>query len=98
MKQLSDQQKAAITAPKDKPCVVVAVAGAGKTTVLEQRVKLLLKHKFDKQLIITFTKKAAKNLVNRVGEIPDTIFVGTFHSFCYKVLKEFAPEMIRASS
>lgn len=95
MKQLSDQQKAAITAPKDKPCVVVAVAGAGKTTVLEQRVKLLLKHKFDKQLIITFTKKAAKNLVNRVGEIPDTIFVGTFHSFCYKVLKEFAPEMIR---
>ena len=94
MNQLSERQKSAVAATKDRHCVVVAVAGAGKTTVLGQRVKLLVKAGYDRLLIITFTRKAAKSLAERIGEMPETVFIGTFHSFCYRVLKEFSPESL----
>lgn len=87
-KSLTPEQKQAILAPTDKHCKVTAVAGAGKTTVLEQRARFLLKKGIQGQLIITFTKKAAVNLQNRLGELNDKMFIGTFHSFCYRLLKQ----------
>jgi superfamily I DNA/RNA helicase len=88
MKKLTSEQKQAILAPTDKHCKVTAVAGAGKTTVLEQRARFLLKKGIQGQLIITFTKKAAVNLQNRLGELNDKMFIGTFHSFCFRLLKQ----------
>lgn len=87
-KSLTPEQKKAILAPSDKHCKVTAVAGAGKTTVLEQRARYLLSKGIQGQLIITFTKKAAVNLQNRLGELNDKMFIGTFHSFCYRLLKQ----------
>jgi len=93
-KTLTSAQKTAITTASDKHAVVIAVAGAGKTTVLEQRSRYLIQKGLKNQLIITFTKKASKNIVDRLGTVPDTVFIGTFHSFCYKVLNEFAPDKL----
>ena len=94
MKTLTKMQATAVSAPVEKHCAVTAVAGAGKTTVLEQRIKKLYKDGHEKQLVITFTKKAATNLKARLGNIPDTLFVGTIHSFCLQMLLKYAPKTI----
>lgn len=71
------------------------MAGAGKTTVLEQRIRLLAKVGKTKLLVITFTKKAAQNILERLGQVPADTYVGTFHAFCFAVLKEHAPEKLK---
>lgn len=48
-------------------------------------------------LLVTFTKKAAGEMKERlrqlVGETADRAFVGTFHSFCYSVLRDLNPRL-----
>ncbi|MFY0407789.1 UvrD-helicase domain-containing protein [Solicola sp. PLA-1-18] len=67
--RFSDEQLAAITAPKDAPCVVVAGAGSGKTTVMAARVVWLVGRGEvapGSVLGLTFTTKAAAELAQRV--------------------------------
>lgn len=55
--------------------------GSGKTRVLRERVRRLL--------ALTFTNKAANEMVERLRDVPDIrqrAFVGTLHSFCMEVL------------
>ena len=75
------------------PLLIAAGAGSGKTKTLVSRLLHLLKLgvKPEKIIAITFTNKAAKEMRDRVsvsGEknIQD-LFVGTFHSFGVKILK-----------
>lgn len=90
---LNDKQLEAVE-HKDGPCLVLAGAGSGKTKVLTQRIINLIDSGLSPYniLAITFTNKAAKEMRNRVenelGSITDSIFIGTFHSFGLRILRE----------
>lgn len=90
---LNDKQLEAVE-HKDGPCLVLAGAGSGKTKVLTQRIINLIDSGVSPYniLAITFTNKAAKEMRNRVenelGSINDSIFIGTFHSFGLRILRE----------
>jgi len=93
---LNKQQKQAFY-HNDSPCLVLAGAGSGKTTVLTRRVARLLVEGMDPQhiFVATFTKKAADEMSDRLsallGEsgpaIVEKLWVGTFHSHCLRLLK-----------
>ena len=70
---LNDTQKAAVDAPIDVPIKISAGAGTGKTTVLTARYLSLLKHgyKIESLLALTFTRKAASEMRNRIFESLD---------------------------
>lgn len=86
--ELNDEQFAAVTAPPG-PALVLAGAGSGKTRTLTYRVAYLLLEKRvhrDMILLLTFTNKAAREMVERVaalcgqsarrpGEAPFTVSV-----------------------
>ena len=78
----------------DGPCLVIAGAGSGKTRVLTRRIIELIKKGVRPQniLAITFTNKAAGEMRDRLynshtNNVED-VFVGTFHSFGLKVIRE----------
>lgn len=71
--------------------LVKASAGSGKTRVLTERIKRLIKISKRKILAITFTNKASEEIKDRLHDcenINDKLFVGTFHSFCNYVLEK----------
>jgi len=93
-KQLNPEQKKAVTA-KDGTFLVVAGAGSGKTRVITARIAhLILNHDAtpDEIVALTFTNKAGNEMKERVQEfLPDGYpvpFVGTFHSYCLRLLKK----------
>lgn len=96
---LNDEQKKAVEF-NDGPLLIVAGAGTGKTTVIVEKIKYLVKKKLAKPeeiLALTFTEKAAAEMVDRVDqEMPYGYFqmwISTFHSFADQVLKENAAEI-----
>ena len=90
---LNDKQLEAVN-HKDGPCLVLAGAGSGKTRVLTERIIKLIDDGVSPYniLAITFTNKAAKEMRSRVetklGSAVDSIFIGTFHSFGLRILRE----------
>ncbi len=78
----------------DGPCLVLAGAGSGKTRVLTERIVNLIDNGIRPSniLAITFTNKAANEMRERVrirlGDISESIFIGTFHSFGLKIIRE----------
>ena len=66
-KELNEQQHAAVTAPPG-PALVLAGAGAGKTRTLIYRVAYLIEQGIpaDRILLLTFTNKAAREMMRRV--------------------------------
>ena len=76
----------------DGPCLVVAGAGSGKTKVLTTRIANLIENgvRSSNILAITFTNKAANEMRSRVENLIGyhSAFVGTFHSFGLKIIKE----------
>jgi DNA helicase-2/ATP-dependent DNA helicase PcrA len=79
------------------PCLVLAGAGSGKTRTITYRVAYLLEQgvKPEQILLVTFTNKAAHEMIERVEKLTDgKIFLpwaGTFHHIAYRVLKQYAP-------
>ena len=78
------------------PLMILAGAGSGKTKVLIHRVvKLIEKEGVDPNSIalMTFTNKAAEEMKKRIRSILGSEvhlgFVGTFHTFCVRILREF---------
>lgn len=93
---LNEQQKLAVL-HKDGPAIVLAVPGAGKTTVLISRTAhLIFKHNIKPEniLSITFSKAAARDMKNRFSSIfghsigSRTVF-STIHSFAYSIVKDY---------
>ena len=89
------KQLAAIKHPL-APLMIIAGAGTGKTFTLENRIIYMIQQygvKPDSILTITYTEKAAKELKSRlhekIGQKVHPMFVGTFHSFCYKLMKDY---------
>src|SRR5678809_712703 len=90
--ELNEQQYAAVTAPPG-PLLVIAGAGSGKTRTLTYRVAYLLENGVDPRniLLLTFTNKAARQMLDRVANlIPDDasgLWGGTFHSIGNRMLR-----------
>ncbi len=82
------------------PLLVVAGAGTGKTRVITERIRMLLENDptlpGESILGLTFTKKAAGEMKWRieshVGPRAKDVWLGTFHSFCEKILTEANPD------
>ena len=71
--------------------LVVASAGSGKTRVLTERIKKLLKITRRKVLAITFTNKAGQEMQERLDDVDDwknRTFIGTIHGFCQHVIDQ----------
>src|ERR1700749_1528757 len=89
---LNDEQFAAVTA-KPGPLLVLAGAGSGKTRTLTYRVAWLLAHgvRPGEILLLTFTNKAAKEMLHRVQDLtgvePKRFWGGTFHSIGHRALR-----------
>jgi DNA helicase-2/ATP-dependent DNA helicase PcrA len=90
--QLNDEQFNAVTAPAG-PMLVLAGAGSGKTRTLTYRVAYLLSQgvKPGEILLLTFTNKAAKEMLHRVQDLtgvePSRFWGGTFHSIGHRALR-----------
>lgn len=90
--QLNPEQLAVVQAPQG-PILVIAGAGSGKTKVLVYRTAWLIASGIhpSRILLITFTRKAATQMLNRVQEINPlprhNIHGGTFHSMAATWLK-----------
>lgn len=90
---LNDAQKEAVTAP-NKALLVLAGAGSGKTRVLVHRIAWLVQvervsaHSI---LAVTFTNKAAKEMLGRVEDMlampARGMWIGTFHSIAHRLLR-----------
>src|SRR5438105_11968323 len=95
-KELNEQQHAAVVAPPG-PALVIAGAGSGKTRTLIYRVAFLLEQGIppDRILLLTFTNKAAGEMMRRVadllGQEMASLWGGTFHSIGNRLLRQHAP-------
>ena len=90
--ELNEQQLAAVTAPPG-PLLVIAGAGSGKTRTLTYRVAYLLENGIDPRniLLLTFTNKAAREMLDRVANLlpvdASGLWGGTFHSVGNRILR-----------
>jgi len=90
--ELNEQQLAAVTAPPG-PALVIAGAGSGKTRTLTYRVAYLLEQGIpaDRILLLTFTNKAAGEMMRRVSDLLGhelrSLWGGTFHSIGARILR-----------
>ncbi|RRD76640.1 ATP-dependent DNA helicase [Alloprevotella sp. OH1205_COT-284] len=78
----------------DKPLLVIAGAGSGKTRVLTYKIAYLLDHGYrpEEILALTFTNKAAREMNERIGKIvgrerSQGLWSGTFHSLFSQILR-----------
>ncbi len=90
--ELNEQQLAAVTA-QPGPQLIIAGAGSGKTRTLTYRVAYLLENGIDPRniLLLTFTNKAARQMLDRVANLlpidASGIWGGTFHSVGNRMLR-----------
>lgn len=95
---LNEEQEFVVKYEGDKFLSVQAGPGSGKTRVLVEKVKYMVKDKENPEdpesfLIITFTEKAAEELRDRLieGDIDSSdvqkMQISTIHSFCLKLLE-----------
>ncbi len=91
--KFNPRQKEAIL-QTDGPLLILAGAGSGKTTVVVNKIAYILEQKKAEPwqiLAITFTNKAAnemkERIMNTVGENASSMWIGTFHSLCMRILR-----------
>src|SRR5712664_1227206 len=96
--ELNEQQLAAVQAPPG-PSLVIAGAGSGKTRTLTYRVAYLLEQGIapERILLLTFTNKAAKEMMRRVADVLgadiSSLWGGTFHSIGNRILRRHADRL-----
>lgn len=93
---LNQEQAEAIT-HREGPLLIIAGAGTGKTTVITRRIAWLLSEglcRTDEILALTFTDKAARQMLERVDVLVPygytDIWISTFHAFGDRLLRENA--------
>lgn len=96
LEMLNPEQKQAVETTEG-PVLVLSGAGTGKTKVLTTRLAYILaQHKANPWncLVVTFTNRAAREMKERVesliGEVANSVWLGTFHSICVKILRNHA--------
>lgn len=97
---LNPEQLSAATASYGKN-LIIASAGTGKTSTIVGRIAHLLNSgkKPSEILLLTFTNKAANEMVERIArafgkEIAGEVVAGTFHSVSYKWLKKIGVPVV----
>lgn len=92
-KELNAEQYEAVSYC-DGPSLVIAGAGSGKTRVLTYKIAYLLEHDYNPWsiLALTFTNKAAKEMLKRISSIVEgymvnSMWCGTFHSIFARLLR-----------
>ncbi len=94
---LNKEQRHAATLGNES-AVILAAAGSGKTSTLTTRIAYLivgLEVKPHNILAVTFTNKAAKEMMTRLSKMgldTKSLWVGTFHGICNKILRSHAKE------
>jgi len=98
-KNLNKDQLKAVRHDKG-PLLIVAGAGTGKTTVITERIRYLIEEKKvspEHILALTFTEKAAEEMLNRIDEVMplgyEQPWLSTFHAFCDRILRNEALEI-----
>ncbi len=94
--QLNPEQKLAVQTTEG-PVLVLSGAGTGKTKVLTTRLAYILANMKANPwncLVVTFTNRAAREMKERVhkmiGDMANSVWLGTFHSICVKILRNHA--------
>lgn len=89
---LTEEQKSVISFD-GKHALVVAAAGCGKTTTLVEYVMRRLNLDGSKQIVLTFSNKAAADAKEKIAKtIPgysESIFVGTIHEFASRIVNQY---------
>ena len=92
---LNPRQKEAATTIEG-PLLVLAGAGTGKTKVITCRIAYMIEQGIPPNWIlgVTFTNKAAREMRERLdkmvpAELSAKVTLGTFHSFCARILHRF---------
>ncbi len=100
LSRLNQEQLDAATAPSGQN-LIIASAGTGKTSTIVGRIGYLLQNgtKPEEILLLTFTNKAAAEMVERLAgyfskEIAHKIEAGTFHAVSYRWLKKFDRKIV----
>ena len=96
---LNEEQSKAVQCVEG-PVLIVAGAGSGKTRVLTSRVAYLLAGGVDpsRVLALTFTKKAAGEMKERIGLMVGAykarkLVMGTFHSVFIRFLRDYSESL-----
>jgi len=94
-RSLNPQQLAAVCTI-DKPLLVIAGAGTGKTRVITYKVSYLIEKGYEPNqlLLLTFTRKAANEMLGRVQQLLGkdaviNVLGGTFHAFANYALRKY---------
>jgi DNA helicase-2/ATP-dependent DNA helicase PcrA len=100
LSKLNPEQYAAATANAGAN-LIIASAGTGKTSTIVARIAYLLKQNVKPEhiLLLTFTNKAAAEMLERVEryfpkEVVSKIESGTFHAVSYRLLKRFGKNIV----
>jgi len=98
--ELNEQQRAAATAPPDRPLLILAGAGSGKTATLSARVAWLIAQGLtpERILLLTFTRRAAREMLTRTRALLERAGIaargqvvgGTFHSVAWRLIRLYA--------
>src|SRR5688572_29235368 len=93
LSRLNPEQLTAVTLPRQS-ALILAGAGSGKTRVLTTRIAWLIQTGQVSPagvLAVTFTNKAAKEMLTRLGAMLPIntrgMWVGTFHGLCNRLLR-----------
>src|SRR5437763_13942724 len=100
LEELNPAQSRAACAPADRPLLILAGAGSGKTATLSARVAWLIAEGVapERILLLTFTRRAARELLTRTRALLERAGIasrghvagGTFHSVAWRLIRLYA--------
>ncbi|MDY0210390.1 MAG: ATP-dependent helicase [Acholeplasma sp.] len=90
MMEMNEKQKLVIGS-KDKHIFLLAGAGTGKTRVITEKIRQLIRNEgfTDSVLVLSFTNKSVLDIKKRLAISADNLLVTTFHGLCYRIVSSY---------